>query len=286
MAMFIFATLLLQALAAQGAAKTFNFLSPVIMNGNSSTSKICPSTEKLNSALLELKVNVLNLLLNVKSVPECGEGIWHQVAYFNMTDRSQQCPSAWRSITLDGIRVCKRPSGGCPGTVYSVNRTYSKVCGRVIGYQYGSPDAFATAGSRGSTINQAYLDGISITQGNPRTHIWSYAVGATENGSCTNINCPCSNSDQRPPSFVGNNYYCESAHQGDCWINDMFFSTDPLWDGQQCNNEGTCCTGTNTPPWFSVDLNTSSDDLEVRICHDQDADDEGSFVQLLELYIQ
>ena len=282
--LLIFAIIVLQAQAAQEDIKT---LPPIIIHGNSSTSKTCPSTEERNSALLKIKSNVFNHLFNSKLVPECGEGIWYRVAYLNMTDSSQQCPSAWREYTSSGIRVCKRPFGGCPGTIFLVNHTYSKVCGRVIGYQYGSPDAFATAATRGSTINQAYLDGISITHGNPRTHIWSYAVGATENGSCTNINCPCSNSDQHPPSFVGNNYYCESAHQGDCWINDMFFTSDPLWDGQQCNNEGTCCTGNNTPPWFIVDLtNTSSDDLEVRICHDQPTGDEGSFVQLLELYIQ
>ena len=235
------------------------------------------------------KIKEENLLnsLQVK-VPDCGAGEWHRVVYLNMSDPAQRCPSNWRERTYSGIRTCDRPQyWSCPGTIYPISHTYSKVCGRVIGYQYGSPDAFATALRRGSTINQPYLDGISITQGNPRTHIWSYAVGASENGSCTHINCPCSNGDQPPPSFVGNNYYCESAHQGDCWINDIFFATDPLWDGQQCDNEDTCCTGTNTPPWFSVDLpNSSSDDLEVRICHDQDTSDEGSFVQLLELYIQ
>jgi hypothetical protein len=58
--------------------------------------------------------------------------------------------------------------------------------------------------------------------------------------------------------YVGNNYYCESAHKGDCWVVNRFFPDDPLWDGQQCeNDEVTCCTpGTNTPPWFSVDLLT------------------------------
>ena len=165
--LLIFA-IILQALAAQEDIKT---LPPIIIHGNSSTNKTCPSTEERNSALLKIKSNVFNHLFNAKLVPECGEGIWYRVAYLNMTDSSQQCPSAWREYTSSGIRVCKRPFGGCPGTIYPVSHAYSKVCGRVIGYQYGSPDAFATAGIRGSTINQAYLDGISITHGNPRIHI-------------------------------------------------------------------------------------------------------------------
>ena len=119
------------------------------------------------------------------------------------------------------------------------------------------------------TINETYSDGVSITHGTPRPHIWSYAAGASETGSCnTYINCPCSNGVEAAPSFVGDNYYCESAYRGDCFTHG-YLPDDPLWDGQQCEHEGTCCTGANTPPWFSVRLSgTTSDDIEVRICHD------------------
>ena len=88
-----------------------------------------------------------------------------------------------------------------------------------------------------------------------------------------------------PPSYVGSNYYCESAHKDYCWVINRFFPDDPLWDGQQCDNdEATCCTGTNTPPWFSVDLpDSTSDDIEVRMCHDQDTTDEDTPIQLLDL---
>ena len=44
---------------------------------------------------------------------------------------------------------------------------------------------------------------------------------------------------------------------------------------------------TNTLPWFSVDLpDSTSDDIEVHICHNQATTDEDSPIQLLELYIQ
>ena len=65
-----------------------------------------------------------------------------------MSDPSQQCPSAWMEYTSNGIRVCARPTSSeasCPGTLYPVSHQYRKVCGRVIGYQIGSPDAFVYA---------------------------------------------------------------------------------------------------------------------------------------------
>ena len=60
------------------------------------------------------------------------------------------------------------------------------MCGRVIGYQIGSPNSFASDQyNKRLTIDQAYVDGINITNGNPRTHIWSYAGGPTEVGNCS-----------------------------------------------------------------------------------------------------
>ena len=227
----------------------------------------------------------------------CGAGEWHRVAHLNMSNPTETCPPAWVEYTSDGIRACRRPNspgGSCPGTVYPINdHMYSKVCGSVIGYQLGSTDAFARGAGTSIqfTIDQAYVDGISITHGSPRNHIWSYAAGANEvqqrGPDCSPNTCPCSGGPDSPP-YVGNRYYCESAYQGSsCFIVNTFLPNDPIWDDQQCNNEGTCCTGTNTPPWFSVDLgNPTSDDIEVRICHNQDTSDEDSPVEFIELYIQ
>ena len=40
----------------------------------------------------------------------------------------------------------------------------------------------------------------------------------------------------------------------------------------------TRCTGTNTPPWFSVSLpGSTNDDIEVCIFHNQDNNDEDSY---------
>ena len=88
-----------------------------------------------------------------------------------------------------------------------------------------------------------------------------------------------------PPQFIGNNYFCESGNPTDSFDDNHFFSNDPLWDGQQC--EGTCCTGTNSPPWFSVQLPApTTDAIKVSICCDQDTNDEDVPVKLIEIYVQ
>ena len=66
---------------------------------------------------------------------------------------------------------------------------------------------------------------------------------------------------------------------------DHLYQGDKLWDGQQC--EGNCCTGTNSPPWFSVQLTApTSDAIQVHICCNQGTSDEDIPVELIELYVQ
>jgi hypothetical protein len=156
------------------------------------------------------------------------------------------------------------------------------VCGRAIGYQVSSPDGFFFTNS----INEPYVDGVSVTYGSPRNHIWSFGVGVTENSFVHQFyNCPCWNSGaEQPPSFVGNNYFCESGNPSSSFQYGLLYSSDKLWDGEQCSGEGTCCTG---PPWFSVDLpNTSTDDIEVRICGNEGTGNEDTPIELMEIYIQ
>ena len=94
--------------------------------------------------------------------------------------------------------------------------------------------------------------GVSITNGSPRNHIWTLAGGTTDlSQTPTNLlgyNCPCAdpiNYRVLPPSFVGDNYYCESGNSGISYSFNYLYSSDPLWDGQQC--EGECCSNGNLP---------------------------------------
>ena len=162
------------------------------------------------------------------------------------------------------------------------------MCGRVIGYQDMSSDGFRRQSlGEGVSISEPYLDGVSITYGQPRNHIWSYAGGVTERSLSTSnsgTNCPCSTAaGSRPQSFVGDNYYCESGNPTDTFSS--FYSADKLWDGKQC--EGTCCTDSRSPPWFSVRLpNPTTESIEVRICGDEGTSNEDTPIELLEIFVQ
>jgi dynein heavy chain len=139
----------------------------------------CLTPEKRKNTIRLLRENINSILVIVSLVPECGDGLWYRVAYRNMTDPSQQCPPAWREYNTSGVRACGRPvsddiMGTCPSTFHSTNRQYSKVCGRVIGFQVGSPDGFNPTHARPT------MDGIVISHGESQHHIWSYIAGATE----------------------------------------------------------------------------------------------------------
>ena len=114
-----------------------------IIHGDGSSS--CPSEQQRASSLQEIQEKVESTLGPLFPY-QCGAGEWIKVAYLNMKDPSQTCPSAWTEITTNGVRVCGRPSSSndmCHGTFYFTGgRTFAKVCDRVIGYQIGHPDAF------------------------------------------------------------------------------------------------------------------------------------------------
>ena len=131
---------------------------------------------EVDSAMLSLlQETVVPLLQNFS----CGGSFgWRRVAYLNMSDPSQQCPSVWREYTTPH-RVCGRrstsSSGSCEGLTYSTgSEQYNQVCGRIIGYQLGNTDSFL--GSSRS-IDSDYVDGVSVTHGTPHQHIWTFSNG-------------------------------------------------------------------------------------------------------------
>ena len=128
---------------------------------------------------------------------------------------------------------------------------------------------------------------MSITHGtSPRRHIWTYAVGFTDNGA-SQFYCPCNRgSSASTPPLVGDNYYCESGTTNPPQ-NGALYPNDPLWDGMNCKNrESRCCTNRNLP-WFSTSLpEPSVDHLELRLLFSHTSGNEGSPHNLIELYIR
>ena len=211
-----------------------------------------------------------------------------RVANLNMTDPDQQCPENLNQSYTNPIRLCgRRTDHGCDSVTFTTyGLQYRQVCGRVRGYQFKSPDAFrAYACPAPCTIDDLYVDGISITHGpSPRKHIWTYAAGVYE--SMIFDTCPCTGG-KTSPSFVGSDYYCESALDGPPWEPPVLYSNDTLWDGQDCNGrEHTCCDPPNLP-WFCKELpESTTDNLEVRICGDEPRTNEDTPIDLVQLYIQ
>ena len=230
----------------------------------------------------------------------CGcTGGWTRVAYLNMTDPSQQCPSAWtlQTRSSEPRRLCGRTSSSvasCDSVTYSTfGINYSHVCGRVRGYQNGTPDAFWNQDSQ--TIEGYYVDGVSLTHGSPgaRQHIWTFAGGIVENNPSLypSYSCPCADRATAlslVPSFVGNDYFCESGDPASIYTF-VFFPNESLWDGQGCGT-ASCCELSYppgvTPPWFCKQLpQTTTDDIEVRLCGSESTANEDTPVELIELYI-
>ena len=225
---------------------------------------------------------------------ECGgiKGGWTRVAYLDTTNGSA-CPSSWSKITIPGTSavVCRSgDSPGCYSAYYSTfGVSFSKICGQVVAYQKGSTDAFHPTNEYDrKSINDIYIDGISITVGNPRKHVWTYAAGISDDGSYPTYNCPCADTaGPDPPPFVGDHYYCESGNTGSYDLA-AYYSSDVLWDGYGCvGNKNNCCTNPNMP-WFFRQFarNIHGESLEARICHLESFSNEDVLVQKLELYIQ
>ena len=223
----------------------------------------------------------------------CGGPGWRRAAYLNMSDPTQTCPPAWELI-ITPRRSCARPSSAGHRTCYSAmfptqSIQYSQICGRIIGYQVGQPTAFFDRENR--TINERYVDGVSLTYGSPRHHIWTFANALQEGQGFSQYACPCTNSNQRQsiniPSFVGNDYFCETGvPPGQGWSSGTFHADDPLWDGQGCGTTSTCCTF-NNPPWFCKQLPQSTNaDLEVRLCSLDSANHENTPIELVEIYVK
>ena len=96
-----------------------------------------------------------------------------RVAFVNVTDSSQQCPGEFMEVSNSIVRACGRQttaSAGCNSATFSVlGMEYQHVCGRIIGWQIGTPEGY----TGGEGIDSNYVDGISIMYGGPpRQHMW------------------------------------------------------------------------------------------------------------------
>ena len=216
----------------------------------------------------------------------CGSGGgWTRLAYLDMTDATQNCPPEFHYYIGSGVRTCGKQSvsgSSCESKLFSSNGiSYTQVCGKAVGYQFGTPDG---VNPHLNDINLVYMDGVSITRGSPRQHIWSLMVGVHAHKQYGD-NCPCAGGTPLP-AFVGNNYFCESGNPTDSWAV-VFYPNDPLWDGQGCDAaEAGCCSDPRLP-WFNRTLaEPTTDFLEMRICTNEGTQNEDIKLSNYEIYVK
>ena len=220
-------------------------------------------------------------------------GGWMRVANLDMTNPNQNCPEGLRLVTRTEppLRTCGRvEEPGCTSTTYSTYGVeYSKVCGRIIAYQSSTSDAFDPYfDNRALSIDDGYVDGVSLTHGqSPRQHIWTFANAVQETRSDSGV-CPCTRPDLTytgvVPPFIDQDYFCETGSRQERRF--IFYSDDPVWDGQGCGGNSTCCEF-NNPPWFCKQLpQPTTDDIEMRICADQALIDEDTPIEIIEMYVR
>ena len=89
------------------------------------------------------------------------------------------------------------------------------------------------------------------------------------------------------PSFVGNDYYCESGHTGT--HSDGHYHTrptswtDPLWDGEGCTiPENRCC---DRHGWFHKNVSSTTDDVEVKWCSNNLRTDKDVLTDLVDIWV-
>ena len=197
---------------------------------------------------------------NVQLPPSSPVWGWQEVANIDLNNPTDLCPFPLRENTSPSRRCEKSSdSGGCESVFFPTNRVpFSKLCGRVVGYAKGTPDAICPS----CTIDTHYVDGISVTylSSSGRQHIWTFIAEQLHSHS----RCPCRNDNQiQTPSFVGNDYYCEVEpviHRG----------TTPLWEGEGCTaafaSNAPCCENPNLP-WFcrEFDQPIVTDNIDRRL---------------------
>ena len=217
-----------------------------------------------------------------------------RVANINMSVPGTECPVGL-SLRQDGtLKTCQRGQNepGCSSTFFKTNGVqYTKVCGRVRGYQWSSPNAFYSYTKNAYlTIDKPYVDGVILSHRNGfnRKHIWTFAAATDEISRSTPFACPCTNiaanqvQNHIIPSFVGRDYFCETGTR-DTYVSGKFYTDDPLWDGAGCGEMDTCC---QKGQWFCKDVPTSSSDIELRLCGNEARSNEDTPLEIIELYVK
>jgi hypothetical protein len=108
--------------------------------------------------------------------------------------------------------------------------------------------------AEGRTLDDLYVDGLSITRGaeGSREHLYTFAIGMTTKGS-SDYDCPAQGGNPAP-DFVGTAYSCGSANTTYGWIYAWYSS--PVF---------------NAVSALSAASEATTDDVELRLMADEES---------------
>ena len=215
----------------------------------------------------------------------CGNitGGWMRVAKLDMTKRNTQCPSGLRQHNRSNLHMCGINSShllSCSSTIFKLNGIkYSSVNGVIRAYGCGSLDGYKPYGGHkiraNPNISSNYVDGISLTYGiTLRQHIWTFAVGV-------------SNDCMPPPSLhINNDYYCSDINIRSQSCNNSPTTRDIQWSEGECGSKSQCCSLNNSTQFYKQLPQPTTDDIEMRLCRDEQASNENIFIDKIDIYVQ
>ena len=66
----------------------------------------------------------------------------------------------------------------------------------------------------------------------------------------------------------------------------LLYGDDPLWDGAGCISGDRCCIFNNSP-WFYKQLpQATTDNIEMRVCRNEENSTEDVAIEVIEVFVQ
>ena len=178
-----------------------------------------------------------------------------RVVLLNDETRPLICTGDFETSDHETRCVRNTEDPGCSHIIFPLmNVTYSHICGTVESSYFGHPDGFTGSSRSPSTsINDNYVDGISLTYGDTpnRNHIRTFVA---DEGA--------SNCSRAKPQYVKNNYSCLK------WVD-------------LCQSSANACTFT----FFRQLQQPFTEIIEMRLCRDQHRSSEGIYVENVKIYV-
>jgi hypothetical protein len=159
---------------------------------------------------------------------------------------------------------------------------FTRIAGRIEALARGDLEAFSVGVA--ASLDNTYVDGVSITVGDPRTHVFTLGVGSAGGAGA----CPCG-AGVPAPAYVGEGMLCEDRPaSGDvdsaATADEAFDLDNALFDDDARN---AACNQSFVPNEFDITLPApSTGPIEVRVMVDGDDPHEAILLQRLDISVR